>query len=109
MVEDDNFLRRLFERIPRFEWDEGKRRSNIIKHGIDFSDATEAFYDPAAYSFRSPHPATERRYATVGLMRGALIAVIFTIRGEAVRIISARAARRSERRMYGAAGEKKTR
>jgi uncharacterized protein len=107
MAEDDNSLRRLFERVPRFEWDESKRRSNIIKHGIDFGDATEAFYDPAAYSFRSPHPASERRYVTVGLMRGALITVIFTLRGEAVRIISARAARRSERQTYGAAAEKK--
>jgi len=107
MVEDNNFPRRLFERIPRFEWDERKRRSNVIKHGIDFSDAIEAFYDPAAYTFRSPHPASERRYVTVGVMRGALIAVIFTIRNEVVRIISARAARRGERQTYGAA-EKKT-
>jgi uncharacterized protein len=108
MAEDDKFLRRLFERIPRFEWDERKRRSNVIKHGIDFSDATEVFYDPAAYAFRSSYPASERRYVTIGSMRGALITVIFTVRGEAVRIISARAARRSERQTYGAAAEKKT-
>jgi len=108
MAEDESFLRRLSERIPRFEWDESKRRSNVVKHGIDFSDATEAFYDPAAFTLRSPHPASERRYVTVGLVRGALIAVIFTIRGEAIRIISARAARRGERQTYGAAAEKKT-
>jgi uncharacterized protein len=106
MTEDVKFQRRLLERTPRFEWDESKRRSNIIKHGIDFSDATETFYDPTAYSFRSPHPASERRYVNVGLMRGALVAVIFTLRGEAVRIISARAARRSERQTYGAAAER---
>jgi len=106
MAEDLKFLRRLFKRTPRFEWDESKRRSNIVKHGIDFSDATEAFYDPAAYSFRSRHPASEQRYVNVGLMRGALIAVIFTVRGEAVRIISARAARRGERQTYGATEKK---
>ena len=84
---------RLFERVQAFEWDESKRRSNIIKHGIDFSDATEVFYDPATYAFLSPQPSNERRYVAVGLMRGVLIAVIFTIRGDAARIISAHAAR----------------
>jgi uncharacterized protein len=107
MAEDDSFLRRLLERVPRFEWDERKRRSNVIKHGIDFSDATEAFYDSTAYTFRSFHPKGEQRYVIVGPMRGVLIAVIFTLRGEAIRIISARAARRSERQTYGAATEKK--
>jgi uncharacterized protein len=92
----------------QFEWDEGKRRSNIVKHGIDFSDATEAFYDPASYTFVSPRLTSERRHVTVGLMRGALIAVVFTLRGEAIRIISARAARRNERQAYGATIEKKT-
>jgi uncharacterized DUF497 family protein len=35
----------------------------------------EVFYDPAAYTSRSPHTVGERRYVTVGLMRGALVAV----------------------------------
>ena len=59
---------RQFESIRAFEWDENKRRSNIIKHGIDFSDATEVFYDPAAYTYSSLHAAGEGRYVTVGLM-----------------------------------------
>jgi uncharacterized DUF497 family protein len=49
----------------------------------------EVFYDPAAYTSRSPHTVGERRYVTVGLMRGALVAVISTHRGHAIRIISA--------------------
>jgi uncharacterized protein len=85
-----------------FEWDENKRCSNVIKHGIDFVDAKEVFSDAAAYTRLSPRTVSEYRYVTVGLMRGALVAVIFTRRGESIRIISARAARRSERQMYGA-------
>src|ERR1700740_1659241 len=88
-----------------FEWDENKRRSNVIKHGIDFSDATEAFYDPAALTFLSPYTTHERRYVTIGAVRGVLIAVVSTSRGGAIRIISARAARRSERQKYGAKAE----
>ena len=85
-----------------FEWAENKRRANVVKHGIDFADAKEVFNDPAAYTLFSSRVNSERRYVTVGLMMGALIAVISTRRGKTIRIISARAARRSERKAYGA-------
>jgi uncharacterized protein len=98
MADDD--LSRLFANAA-FEWDENKRRSNVIKHGIDFADAKEVFHDPAAYTSVSPRSVPERRYVTVGSMRGALIAVIFTFRGQVIRIISARVARRIERQTYG--------
>jgi uncharacterized protein len=89
-----------------FEWDEAKRRTNVEKHGIDFNDAKEVFYDPAAYTSLSPRAVSERRYVTVGLMRGALIAVISTRRGGTIRIISARAARRNERQTYDGENKK---
>jgi uncharacterized DUF497 family protein len=89
-----------FER-SRYEWDETKRRTNIEKHGIDFLDAIEAFTDPQGYVYRSRREPKEARLVAVGLVKGTLAAVIFTERGERVRIISARAARRSERRQYG--------
>jgi uncharacterized protein len=90
-----------------FEWDETKQRANVAKHGIDFADAKEVFDDPAAYTILSPRAVRERRYITIGSVKGALIAVIFTPRGEATRIISARVARRDERRRYGAEIPKK--
>jgi Ribonuclease toxin, BrnT, of type II toxin-antitoxin system len=40
-----------FGSFRAFEWDENKRRANVIKHGIDFDDAKEVFYDPAAFTF----------------------------------------------------------
>lgn len=98
-----------FARDRAFEWDENKRRSNVAKHGIDFDDAKEVFHDPAAYTFTSPNRTSEPRYVTVGSMRGILIAVISTLRGRAIRIISARPARRNERRIYGTKGEEETR
>jgi len=91
----------------QFEWDEAKQRANVGKHGIDFVDVREVFDDPAAYTVLSPRESGERRYVTVGLMKGALVAVIFTRRGETIRIISARIARRNERRIYGAEAAKK--
>ena len=103
---DKDPISRGFTNTAEFEWDENKRHSNVAKHGIDFADAKEVFRDPAAYTSLSPRYAPERRYVTVGLMRGALIAVIFTIRSQTIRIISARAARRSERQIYGADARK---
>jgi uncharacterized protein len=93
----------------KFEWDENKRRSNIQKHGIDFGDAKDAFDDPAAYTLSSPRSTGERRYVTVGLAKGLLIAVISTLRGSVVRIISARAASRTERQAYGSENPKEQR
>jgi uncharacterized protein len=91
---------KLFTRISAFEWDENKRDSNITKHGIDFGDAQEVFSDPTAYTYASNQSANEQRYVTVGSAKGVLMAVIFTLRGLAIRIISARVARRSERQRY---------
>jgi uncharacterized DUF497 family protein len=84
-----------------FEWDENKRLSNIAKHGIDFEDAKQVFSDQAAFTFASARSADEHRYVTVGLVKGTLMAVIFTRRAAVIRIISARIARDSERQMYG--------
>jgi len=106
---EENDLSRLFANPTSFEWDENKRRSNVIKHGIDFVDAKDVFYDPAASTFASPQTGGEHRYITVGSMRGVLIAVVSTRRGKSVRIISARSARRNERQRYGAEGQKQTR
>ena len=93
-------LQKLFAEVRAFEWDEDKRLLNINKHGIDFEVAKNVFRDPAAYTFTSPHPAFERRYVTIGMAQGIVIAVISTLRGDTIRIISARAARREERRRY---------
>jgi uncharacterized protein len=87
--------------IEGFEWDEIKDRSNITKHGIGFADATEVFTDPKQYTYRSSRHANEVRNVSVGMARGRLIAVIFTRRGNNIRVISARAARRAEREQYG--------
>jgi uncharacterized protein len=83
-----------------FEWDENKRRSNIDKHGIDFDNAREVFRDQNAYTMASPRSENEQRHVTVGAARNVMIAVIFTMRGPVIRIISARAARSSEKKRY---------
>jgi uncharacterized protein len=86
--------------ISAFEWDDAKRRANVVKHGIDFVDAVEVFDDPRQFAYRSPHRSSEERFVSIGAVRGKLIAVVFTQRADKLRIISARPARRSEREQY---------
>jgi uncharacterized DUF497 family protein len=101
----DEHIAKLFASVRAFIWQEDKRRSNLSKHGIDFEVAKNIFGDPAAYTYTSPRPVLERRYVTIGAAQGTIIAVISTLRGETIRIISARVARREERQLYGR-GEK---
>ena len=82
-----------------FEWDEAKRRQNLVKHGIDFLDVEELF-DGRPVLTRSSHRCGEERFATTGKLQGRLSTVIWTTRGASIRLISARRARDAEQREY---------
>lgn len=77
------------------EYDEAKRLANLEKHGIDFKACIPVFTDKNSFEFRSDRGA-EQRCILIGHLNGHVIAVIFTIRGENLRIISARRARKEE-------------
>ena len=81
-----------------FEWDENKNEKNIQKHGIAFEDAAQIFYR-ARIEKRSDR-ADEERYITIGEVNKRIIAVIYTLRAEKIRIISARKARKNEEKEY---------
>ncbi|CUX26446.1 BrnT family toxin [Agrobacterium genomosp. 13] len=81
-----------------FEWDENKRLSNIQKHGIDFPRAARALSQPHLES-RSDQNG-ESRILAICPETDDLIAIIYTMRGDICRIISARATRKNERRTY---------
>jgi len=86
----------------RFEWDQGKARTNLAKHGIDFADAVGVFGDEQAMTI-DDCSTTENRHVTVGSdTLGHVIVVVYTWRHDAIRIISARRAHRIERLRYEA-------
>lgn len=82
--------------MTNIEFDERKRLANIEKHGIDFKQAIAAFRDPSGFEYRSDRDNTEQRCVLIGKAGETILAVVFTIRGEAIRIISARKARKKE-------------
>ncbi|MGH9750302.1 MAG: BrnT family toxin [Candidatus Polarisedimenticolia bacterium] len=83
-----------------FEWDPVKARINLRRHGVDFADAAIVFEDPLALTI--PEEGTqEDRFITMGAdALGHVLVVVYTWRGDRIRIISARRATRKERRSY---------
>ncbi len=83
-----------------FEWDNQKAAANLRKHGVDFADAATVFADDLAITVPDEQ-SQEDRFVTLGVdALGRLLVVVYTWRGENVRIISARRATRRERREY---------
>ncbi|MEM6612955.1 MAG: BrnT family toxin [Cyanobacteria bacterium P01_C01_bin.72] len=83
-----------------FEWDKQKRLSNLQKHGIDFIRAIQIF-DGSTVEFEdSRYDYGEDRYIAVGETGGQILAVVYTYRGDVIRLISARQATRYEKNLY---------
>ena len=83
-----------------FEWDEDKNAGNKRKHKISFELAKHVFDDPNVleiYDFE--HSVTEDRYIALGMV-GDILYVVYTERKENIRLISARLATETERRLY---------
>lgn len=83
----------------KFDWDGDKRLANIEKHGINFDDVDLVFEDDRSVVHPSPR-AAEQRFVIVGWLRDRLVSVVFTPRGDTIRIISARAARPQEKALW---------
>lgn len=83
-----------------YEWDEEKAIANLQRHKIDFADAVGVFDDPYALSMPDVTPY-EQRFIALGIdLLGRTLVVIYTHRGERIRLISARRATPAERRTY---------
>ena len=83
-----------------FEWDEGKARDNVEKHGVTFEEAAEIFFDPF-YQEGDASTEDEQREFVIGYsVAQGLLLVVYVERGERTRIISARRAMRQQRRLY---------
>ncbi len=85
-----------------FEWNPRKDAANFAKHGVSFEEAATVFGDPLGRIVNDPrHSEEEERFVLLELSSNQrLLAVMFTDRQTAIRIISARRVTGSERRNY---------
>ena len=83
------------------EYDVSKARKNLKKHGISFEEATTSLYDPMALCTEDPDAKGEFRWILVGQSNQArLLTVVYTLREERIRLISARRSTRREAQHY---------
>ena len=83
-----------------FEWDHKKAESNLKKHGVDFADAVSIFDDPNAITLKDVHEQ-EQRFISIGIDCFArILVVVYTWRGETIRITSSRTATKNEQKHY---------
>ncbi|THB68090.1 MAG: BrnT family toxin [Desulfovibrio sp.] len=82
------------------EWDEIKRFANLRKHGYDLAEAGMVFETPYLIDLDLRRDYGEDRWIVLGYLKGDLIVLVYTDRGEKARIISLRKATLKERRIY---------
>lgn len=83
----------------KFEFDDGKSLLNLEKHGIDFVDAQQLWNDP--YLLEIEARSTDKsRSLVIGAIDGKVWSAVITYRGEIIRLISVRRARKAEVAIY---------
>ena len=80
-----------------FEWDDAKNNACFERRGIDFAYAVRAFFDPHRIVMQDRRrDYGEDRYRLLGMIDGRAYVVVYTMRGSAIRIVSARKANGKE-------------
>ncbi|MDZ7751402.1 MAG: BrnT family toxin [Gammaproteobacteria bacterium] len=84
-----------------FVWDSNKAQTNLAKHGVTFAQAAQAFFDPFL-RVTDADTDQEARDAVIGMDErwNLLFVVHIVLEEDAIRLISARKATPSERKLY---------
>ncbi len=88
--------------MPNFKWDKIKAKKNLQKHGVSFEEATSIFLDDFSLTIDDKfHSLDEERLIDIGRSQiGQIMVVVYTERGNTIRIISCRKATKDERKLY---------
>ena len=84
----------------RFEWDDAKRQSNLLKHGFDFVGIEEVFAGDTVTILDDRFDYGEKRFLTLGLLQERVVVIAHTETDEMIRIISVRKATKNEETSY---------
>ena len=96
----------MSEELPDFvgfDWDDGNRDKNRIKHKVTEGECEELFFNvPLIVLSDEKHSSVERRFASYGRTNaGRELVVVFTMRKKLIRVISARDMNKREKEFYG--------
>jgi len=84
-----------------FEWDEQKNDDNVLKHDLDFEDASEVFAGPLLTMSDTRQDYGEVRWIGIGFLEARIVVVVFTRREpDIIRVISMRKATHHEQQRF---------
>ena len=84
-----------------YQWDPNKAAINLRSHEVDFADAVGVFEDEWALTIDEQEGGGEQRFVSLGMdFLGRVLIVVYTYRGDDIRLISARPATKKERKIY---------
>jgi len=87
--------------VVEIECDPAQAVSNPKKHGVSFSEAATALLDELAVVIEDPDALGEGRWVLAGMSESTrLLSVVYTLRDDRIRLISARRATRREAKVY---------
>jgi uncharacterized DUF497 family protein len=89
-------------RCTGFEWDAGNAPKVRARHHVEPGECEQAFFqEPFVASFDESHSGTEPRWRALGQsVAGRMLYMVFTVRGDLIRVIAARDMNRKERKWY---------
>lgn len=91
----------IFNQDLEFDWDLGNIDKNLSKHNVTNQECEEAFLDLKAFvTVDVSHSTDERRYQLLAKNKKRYLAIIFTIRKNKIRVISARDMNEKEKKHY---------
>ena len=80
----------------KIEFDADKREKTLVERGLDFARASEVFSGVTVTAEDARFDYGELRFATIGVLDGRMVVMVWTPRGESRRIISMRKANERE-------------
>jgi len=93
---------RILQAISGFEWDAGNKQKSLVKHEVSNEECEESFFDyNKEIQKDNLHSINEKRYVLIGQTKqNRLLYIVFTIRKDKIRVISARDINKKERKLY---------
>jgi len=88
--------------LREFDWDKGNKEKNLIKHKVTTNECEEVFFNiPTVEELSGYYVKDEQRYYALGVTNNSRkLTIIFVARNNKIRVISARAMSRKERKEY---------
>jgi uncharacterized DUF497 family protein len=87
--------------MSAYEWNATKRKTNLSRHGVDFAAVESFVWEEAKVISDNRKNYGEARFLAFGPIRDRLHCLVFSVRGENIRIISLRKANSREVERYG--------